>query len=141
MADSADELILQMRHLQAQSRAELDARAGRVGLERLKSRAQRLAWDTARELADCEAVISAGEARLERLREGGVTREESLEYVAVKAAVDAARKRQVKARAQHDFALDRMEQAERREYESFHALVRAETHRQLADDPLSNRGP
>jgi hypothetical protein len=140
MADSADELILQMQHLQAQSRASLEARAAKSGLERLKSAAQRLAWDTSKEVLESEAVIAAGEARLEQLQVGGVTREEAPEYVAVKAAVDAARKRLVKARAQRDFALDRMDQVERREYEAFHAEVRAETHGQLAEDPLFNQG-
>ena len=139
MADSADELILQMQHLQAQSRAALDARASRSGLERLKSAAQRLAWDTQKEVAACEALISGGEARLEQLQVGGVTREEAPEYVKVKAEVDGARKRLVKARAQLNFALDRMDQVERREYEAFHAEVRAETHGQLAEDPLFNK--
>jgi len=140
MPPSADELILQLQHLGAQSRAALDARAGRAGLQRLQGAAQRLAWDSQKEVAACEALIDGGEARLEQLQVGGVTREEAPEYVAVKAEVDGAKKRLVKARAQLNFALDRMEEAERREYLAFHAEVRAETHGQLAEDPLFNKG-
>jgi hypothetical protein len=141
MPESVDQLIASMQHLEAQVRAAQDARAGRAGLERLKSAAQKLAWEKQQELAACEALLAGGEQRLEQLREGGVTREEAPEYVAVKGQLDAARKRQVKARAQLDLALDRMEDAERREFQAFHAEVRAETHGQLASDPPPDHAP
>lgn len=134
MSGSADDLILKMQHLQAQARTDLEARAARAGVERLKSAAQRLAWTSQKEVADCETVERDGEARLEALRVGGVTSDEAPEYVAVKARIDDAKKRLVKARAQLNFALDRLSEAERREYEAFHAEVRAETHGHLAND-------
>ncbi|MFZ5439072.1 MAG: hypothetical protein ACOZQL_03640 [Myxococcota bacterium] len=137
---TADELILQMQHLQAQAKNELEARAQRAGLDRIKTATQKLAWQAQQEVDECETLEREGEARLEQLREGGVTREEAPEYVAVKAKLDDAKKRVVKARAQLNFALDRMELVERREYEAFHAEVRAETHAQLAEDPLFNKG-
>ena len=139
MPDSADELILQMQHLQAQAHESLEARAQRAGLERLKSAVQKLAWQSQKEITAFEATETGGEQRLEQLREGGVTAEEAPEYVAVRAQMEAAKKGLVKSRAQLNFALDRMSDVERREYLAFHAEVRAETHAQLADDPLSNK--
>jgi hypothetical protein len=141
MSTSADELILTMQHLQAQARASLEARAQQVGLERLKSAAQKLAWEKQREVTECEAIVAAGEQRLQALQVGGVTREEAPEYMAVKGGMDDAQRRLVKARAQLNFALDRMDEVERREYQAFHAEVRADTHGQLAEDPLFNKAP
>lgn len=140
MPDSADELILKLQHLEAQAKAAVEARAQRAGLDRLKSSAQRLAWDCQKEIATLEQVEEDGDKRLDELRVDGVTSAEAPEYVAVKGRVDDAKKRLVKLRAQLNFALDRMEVAERREYEAFHAEVRAETHGQLAEDPLSGGG-
>jgi hypothetical protein len=133
MSSSADELILKMQHLEAQARATLDANASRAGLERLKSAAQKLAWKTQAEVTALEKVEVEGEARLDEIRKDGVTPAEAPEFVKVKASVDDAKKRLVKARAQLNFALDRMSEVERREYEAFHAEVRAETHGHLAD--------
>ena len=131
---SADELILQMQHLEAQARATLDAKASRQGLDRLKSQAQKLAWKTQAEVAALEKVRDEGDARLDELRKDGVQSHEAQEFVKVKAAIDDAGKRLIKARAQLNFALDRMSEVERREYEAFHAEVRAETHGALAED-------
>lgn len=136
---TADELILQMQHLQAQAKNEREARALRAGLDRVKTATQKLAWKAQEEVDECETTEREGEAKLEALRVDGVTPQEAPEYVAVKAKVDDAKKRLVKARAQLNFALDRMEAVERREYEAFHAEVRAETHGQLAEDPLFNK--
>lgn len=140
MGDSADELILKMQHLEAQARATLESKAASGGLERLKSQAQKLAWKTQAEVTALEKVRDDGEARLEELRKDGVASHEAQEYVKVKAAIDDAAKRLVRARAQLNFALDRLSEAERREYEVFHTEVRAETHGQLAEDPTF-KGP
>ncbi|MEW6434165.1 MAG: hypothetical protein AB1730_21910 [Myxococcota bacterium] len=134
MADSADDLILKMQHLEAQARNTLESRALRVGLDRLKSAAQRLAWSAAKEIHECEAIEADAEKRLDEIRVDGVTSEEAPEFIAVKRKMDEAKKRLVKARAQLNFALDQMTEVERREYEAFHAEVRAETHGALADD-------
>jgi len=138
---SADDLILAMQHLQAQARESLEARARQAGLDRLKSAAQKLAWQAQKEIAECEGVRTDGEARLEELRVGGVTSDEAPEFVAVADRMDDAKKRLVKARAQLEFALDRMQEAERRDYEAFHAEVRAETHGALAGDLAGTKGP
>ncbi|HEY3451287.1 MAG TPA: hypothetical protein VGK67_33320 [Myxococcales bacterium] len=134
MPASADDLILAMQHLQAQARESLEARAQQAGLGRLKSSAQKLAWQAHKEVAECEAILEGGDRRLEELKVGGVTSEEAPEFVAVADKMADAKKRLVKARAQLNFALDRMQEAERREYEAFHAEVRAETHGALAQD-------
>ena len=135
LMSSADDLILKMQHLEAQARATLEAKASRDGLDRLKSQAQKLAWKTHAEVAALEKARDDGEARLDEIKKDGVTPQEAQEYVKVKAAIDDAGKRLIRARAQLNFALDRMSEVERREYEAFHAEVRAETHGALAEDP------
>jgi exonuclease VII large subunit len=134
MAGSADDLILKMQHLEAQARNSMESRALRVGLDRLKSAAQKLAWNAAREVHECETIEAEAARRLDELRVDGITREEAPEFIAVKQKLDEAKKRLVKARAQLNFALDQMTEVERREYEAFQAEVRAETHGALADD-------
>lgn len=134
MASSADDLILKMQHLEAQARATVEANAQRAGLERLKSAAQKQAWKSQAEVAALEKLELESDARLEELRQGGVSPEEAPEWVKVKAQMDDAKKRLVRARAQLNFFLDRMGEVERREYEAFHAEVRAETHGHLAED-------
>jgi hypothetical protein len=130
----ADNLILKMQHLEAQARAQVEAQASRLGVDRLKSAAQKLAWKTQAEVTALEKVELESDARLEELKKGGVTPQEATEWVKVKAQMDDAKKRLVRARAQLNFALDRMQEAERREFEAFHAEVRAETHGALAED-------
>ena len=137
---SADELILQMQHLAAQARATREASGSRVGLERLKSAAQKLAFQKQTEVDTLEQTIRGAEDRLDELRKGGVQGDEAKEFLALSKLVDESKKELVKARAQLEFALDRMEVVERQEYEAFHAEVRAEHHGQLAEDPLFNKG-
>lgn len=136
---SADELILQMQHLAAQARATRQASGARAGLDRLKSSAQKLAFEKQTEVDALEQTISGAEDRITQLREGGVKGDEAKEFLALSTLVDDSKKQLVKARAQLEFALDRMELVERREYEAFHAEVRAETHASMAEDPLSNK--
>jgi hypothetical protein len=137
---SADELILQMQHLAAQARAQRDASASRAGVDRLKSSAQKLAFQKQTEVDTLTATIDGAEARITELRQGGVQGVEAKEFLALSNLVDDSKKQLVKARAQLEFALDRMEVVERREYETFHAEVRVEHHGSMADDPLSNKG-
>lgn len=134
MADSPDNLILKMQHLEAQAKATLEANAQRAGLDRLKSAAQKLAWKSQAEVAALEKLELESDARLEELKKDGVTPDEAPEWVKVKAQMDDAKKRLIRARAQLNFALDRLTEAERREFEAFHAEVRAETHGALAED-------
>ena len=140
MSDSADELILKMQHLAAQARAMRAAEGQRAGLSRLKTASQRMAWETAKELVALEQAEADAEQQLEKLRDGGVQSDEAPAYVEARAKAEDARKQLVKLRAKYNFALDQMTEVDRREFEAFHADVRAETHGQLAEDPLFNKG-
>ena len=141
MADSADELILKMQHLEAEAKASLEAGKLRAGLDRLKSAAQRLAWKEQTEVAALEKVEAEAEATIERLVKEGVHEGGgAAAYLAARQRAEDAKRQLIRARAQLNFALDRMSEAERREFEAFHAEVRAETHADQADDPLFNKG-
>jgi hypothetical protein len=137
MPDEADELILKMRHLEAQARAQQDARTKHAGVERLRTAAQRLAAESQQELAVAEVALKAAEEKQERARSGGLPPLEAADLlVQAKAEASEANTRAVKARARLNFALDRMDDAERREWEALQAEARAEAHAQIADDPL-----
>jgi hypothetical protein len=137
MPDDADELILKMQHLEAQARAQQDARAKQSGVGRVKTAAQQLAFEARQQLEEAEAAQRLAEAKQERARTAGLAPLEAADLLAQgKAEAQEARTRAVKARARLNFALDRMDDAERREWEALQAEARAETHAQLADDPL-----
>jgi hypothetical protein len=137
MPDEADELILKMQHLEAQARAQEEARKKQAGSERLRTAAQQLAFESRREAQEAEAAQRAGEEKQERARMAGLSPLEAADLLAEgKAEALEARTRALKARARLNFALDRMDDAERREWEAVQAEARAETHAQLADDPL-----
>jgi len=137
MPDEADELILGMQHLEAQARAQEEARRGQGQAEQLKSKAQKLALDAKTELAAAEAAQQAAEQKQEQARAPGTPPLEAADLlVQGKSEAQDARARVVKARARLNFALDQMDEAERREWEALQAEARAETHGQLADDPL-----
>jgi hypothetical protein len=121
MPDDADELILKMQHLEAQARAQEQARSGTARAERLKSAAQRIAFDAQQEVAAAEAAPNAAAPGSQEARD--------------------AHTRLVKARARLNFALDQMDEAERQEYLVLQAEARAETHGQLSDDPLFKKQP
>lgn len=140
MSDSPDELILKMQHLEAQAKESAKARGLRGGLDRLKSSAQKMAWAAQQEVSALEKQQQEAEDLMDKLRVGGVTSDEAVEFVAAKGKADQAKKELIKARAKLNFALDRMDEADRREYEAFHAEIRAETHGQMAEDPLFNKG-
>lgn len=137
---SADELILQMQHLAAQAKAMRQASGSRAGLDRLKSVAQKMAFEKQSELDRLQAALDGAEARMAELKKDGLAGDEAAEYLALGRLCDDTKKQLVRTRAQLEFALDRMEVVERREYEAFHAEVRAESHGQLADDPLFTKG-
>ena len=134
MADSPDNLILKMQHLEAQARATLEANAARKGLDRIKSAAQKLAWKTQAEVDALEKVELEADAKITEIMKDGVTPAEAPEFLKLKAQIDDAKKRLIRARAQLNFALDKMSDVERKEYQAFHAEVRAETHAALAED-------
>lgn len=137
MPDDADELILKMQHLEAQARAQQEARAKQPGTERQKTAAQQLAFESRREIEQAEAAQKAAEEKQERARKAGLPPLDAAELLAEgKVEAQEAKIRLVKAHARLNFALDRMDDAERREWEALQAEARAETHAQLADDPL-----
>src|SRR6266851_5135722 len=130
MPDEVDELILKMQHLEAQARAQREAQALEGRGKSLKSRAQQVAWAA-------QAEQRAGEEKLQRARDPGLKPIAAADLLEEgRRLADDARSRVVKARAKLNFALDQMDQAERREYEALRADARAEAHRQMADDPL-----
>ncbi len=141
MPDEADELILKMQHLEAQAREGERARAGEAGSSQLKTAAQKMAQEAQAEVDAAQKALSEGEAKGVRAREPGLPTLEAADLlVAGRQEAQDARTRLVKARARLNFALDRMDDAERGEWEALQASARAETHGQLADDPLF-KGP
>jgi hypothetical protein len=137
MPDEADELILKMQHLEAQARAQQDTRTKQAGVAVLRTAAQRLAAESQQELAAAEAAEKAAAEKQDRARSGGIPPLDAADLLAQgKSEANDARTRAVKARARLNFALDRMDEAERREWEALQAEARAETHAQLAEDPM-----
>ena len=135
--DDADELILKMQHLEAQARAQQEARAKQSGDGRVKTAAQQLAFEARQQLEESEAAQKIADDKLQRARAGGLSPLEAADLLAHgKAEAQEARTRAVKARARLNLALDKMDEVERREWEALQAEARAETHAQLADDPL-----
>lgn len=137
--DTADELILKMKHLEAQAKTGRDADRLRGSADKLKSAAQKLAYESQREVTALQKVQEDSEKELELIKVDGVLPTEAPAYMAAKGRGDDAKKQLVKARAKLNFALDQLSEADRREYEAFHAEARAETHGQLAEDPMFNK--
>jgi hypothetical protein len=141
MPDSSDELILKMQHLEAEAKASIESEKLRSGLDRLKSAAQKLAWKEQTEVAALEKSQAEAEAEIEKHTKGGLHEGgEATAYVAARQRAEDTKHQLIRARAQLNFALDRMSEVERREFEAFHSEVRAQQHTDLADDPLSNKG-
>ena len=137
--DSADELILKMKHLEAQAKTSREAERLKGSADKLKSAAQKLAYKSQQEVTALEKAQEESEKELELIKVDGVLPTEAPAYLAAKAKGDDAKKQLVKARATLNFALDQLGEADRREYEAFHAEARAETHGQLAEDPMFNK--
>ena len=142
MPDEADELILKMQHLEAQARAQEQARTGQARAGQLKSRAQQMAFDARQEVTAAEEAQRVAEEKQQKARDPATPPLDAADLlVQGKAEAQDARVKLVKARARLNFALDQMDEAERREWEALQADARAETHGQLADDPLLNKPP
>jgi hypothetical protein len=140
MADSSDELILKMQHLAAQAKASMEAEKLRPGTDRLKSAAQRLAWKAQNEVATLEKTIADADLEIEKFSKEGLQSNNAVAYTSARRRAEEAKHQLIRARAQLNFALDRLSEAERREFEAFHAEVRAQQHGDLAEDPLFNKG-
>lgn len=138
MSDSADELILKMQHLEAQAKALRESSRLRADLGRLRTAAQKLAWEAQAEVERLEKERDEAEARQEERRSTGM--QPSSAYAAPATRAADSEKQLIRARAKLNYALDQMTEVDRREYEAFRAEVRAAAHGQLADDPLSKKG-
>src|SRR5258706_12735231 len=142
MPDEVDELILKMQHLEAQARAQREAQALEARGKSLRSRAQQIAWSAQAELSAAETQQRAGEEKLQRARDPGLKPIAAADLLEEgRRLADDGRTRVVKARAKLNFALDQMDEVERREYEALRADARAEAHRQMAEDPLFKGTP
>ena len=140
MPDEADELILKMQHLEAQARAQEQARPGQAHAGKLKSRAQQMAFEARQEVAAAEAAQQIAEEKQQKARDPATPPLDAADLlVQGKAEAQEAKGRLVKARARLNFALDQMDEADRREWDALQADARAETHGQLAEDPLFNK--
>lgn len=141
MSDSPDELILKMQHLEAQAKEQLRARGLTANADRLKSSAQKIAWAAQLEVAKLEAQELEGEALLAKAKAPGASPLDAGDWLRDgRQKLDEAKKGLIRARAKLNFALDQLTDLERREYEAFHAGVRADFHGQMAEDPLFNKG-
>jgi hypothetical protein len=137
MPDEADELILKMQHLEAEARAQEDARRLEERGRSLKSRAQQMAWAAQIELDAAEKRQREGEEKIERAMTPGAPPLDAADLLAQgKQLASEGRTRVVKARARLNYALDQMDESERQQLEALRADARAETHAQLAEDPL-----
>ena len=142
MPDEADELILKMQHLDASARAQFEQRAKEQLSGKVKSRAQQMVFEAQEELAAAEKEQAAAEEKQQRARQSGVPPLEAADLLVTgKAEAQEAKTRAVKARARLNFALDRMDDADRAAWEAMQAEARAEAHAQLAEDPLFNKPP
>lgn len=137
MPDDADELILKMQHLEAQARAQEQARSGEARAALLKTKAQQMAAAAQQEVQVAEAAQQAAEAKQAKAREPGTPPLQAADLlVEGKEEAQDAHVRLVKARARLNFALDQMDEAERQQYLALQADAAAETHGQLSDDPM-----
>ena len=137
MPDDVDELILKMQHLEAQVRAQREAEALAARGKALKTRAQQIAWAAQTELSAAEAQQHEAEEKLQRARDPALKPIAAADLLEeARRLAEETRTRIVKARAKLNFALDQMDEGDRREYEALRAEARAEAHAQLADDPL-----
>jgi hypothetical protein len=140
MPDEADELILKMQHLEAQAREQEKARSNQAKTERLKTRAQQMAAEAQQEISAAEEAQRIAEEKQQKARDPQTPPLDAADLlVQGKSDAQDAHVRIVKARARLNFALDQMDEAERREWEAVQAEARAEAHGQLADDPLFNK--
>ena len=126
MPDEVDELILKMQHLEAQARAQREAKALEARGKSLKSRAQQLAWTAQAQLSAAEAQQRDGEEKLQRARDPALKPIAAADLLEEgRRLTEDARSRVLKARATLNFALDQMDEADRREYQALRAEARA----------------
>src|SRR6476469_5981202 len=106
MPDEADELILKMQHLEAQAREAQQARDQRGLADRLKSKAQKMAFEAQQEVSAAEKALADAGEKQQRARTPGMNALEAADLlVAGRNEAQDAKPRLVKARARLNFAL------------------------------------
>jgi exonuclease VII small subunit len=136
MPDDVDQSILAMQHLEAQARAQLEERAAQAAADSLKTRAQKLAWEAQQEIDAAEKQLAEAEAKQAEARAAGKPPLEAADLLTEgKSAARDAQARLVKARARLNFALDQMDEAERKAWDALRASARADAHGQLVEEP------
>jgi hypothetical protein len=133
MSDKVDDLILQMQHLEASAKEQGKARGAQIPADRLKSRAHQMAASAQAELQAAQSALAEGEEKLQRARTPGLPPLEAADLqLEGRRLVELNKPAVVKARARYNFALDAMDEADRRGWEALQAEARAEAHAQLA---------
>jgi hypothetical protein len=131
---SADDLILQMQHLEAAAKAGRAAHAQDGRTARLRTKAQQMAAAAQSEVDAAERDQTAADEKLAHARTPGLAPLEAADlFAAGKALAADAKTRLVKARARLHFALDQMDEADRRDYQTLQLEAAAEAHAQLAE--------
>jgi hypothetical protein len=135
MPDEVDDSILQMQRLEAQAKAQVEERAAQVAADSIKTRAQKLAFEGRQEIDAAQKLLDAAEAKQSQARAPGIAPLEAADLLTQgKTEAQEARIRLIKARARLNFALDRMDEAERLAWDAMQTGARADAHGQLADE-------
>jgi hypothetical protein len=130
-----DDEILKMQHLEAQAKRQMEERAAQASADALGSRARKLAAEAQQEIDSARKQEDEARAKGERARGGGLPPLEAADLLSeANAASRDAHTRLVKAQARLNFALDQMDEAERKAWEATQAGARADAHGQLADE-------
>ena len=123
------------------------ARVGSLRADKLKTQALKLAAQAQADLETAEKKLAEGEAKLQTARTPGLPPLEAADLLtAGRQLVQENKPAVVKARAKLNFALDRMDDADREAWKALQAEARADAHAQLATElfpggaPLSSSG-
>jgi hypothetical protein len=142
MPDGVDDEILKMQHLEAEARARMEERASQEHAEKLKSVAGRMALESQQEIDAAQAQLDAAEAKQAKGRTPGTPPLEAADLLTEgRIASQEAKSRLVKARARLNFALDRLDDAERAAWDALHVGARADAHGQLASESNAGNDP
>ena len=135
MSDKVDDLIQQMQHLEASTKAAGQARVGNLRADKLKTQAMKVAAAAQADLDVSQKKLEEGEAKLLKARTPGLPPLEAADLLTEgRALVTEHKPSVIKARAKLNFALDRMDDADRAAWEALQAEARAEAHAQLATE-------
>jgi hypothetical protein len=127
MPSDIDDLVLTMRQLEAAARAARRAHALAESTGKLRTELQRLAAQAEVEISDAERDQADAAEKMARARTPGLATLEAADLLgAGRALLSDSKVRAVKARARLGFALAKMDEIERREWEALHAEALAD---------------